>query len=230
MDSRKNRLLKLITENYIKTAEPVGSLFLLASGQLDCGQATIRNEMRTLEEMGYLTHPHTSAGRVPTQLGYRYYLDNLKTQNINATKKESNMLEASVVFNDSFQARGKKLAKTLVELSNQTAILAFSKDYIYYTGLSNFFSHPEFSQMRFAENVSKVFDHCESCIEEIIETTEEGISVFIGNEHPFGSMLSIVVSRFKSDSKEDGLMALLGPMRMDYCRNMALVVKANELI
>ena len=77
LDSRKEQLLKLIIETYIDTAEPVGSQFLVSSGKLDVSGATVRNEMRELEDAGYLMHPHTSAGRIPTESGYQYYIKNL---------------------------------------------------------------------------------------------------------------------------------------------------------
>ena len=73
MTERKIKLLKLIIENYIKTAEPIGSKFLANSGDLDVSAPTVRNEMRELESEGFLTHPHTSAGRIPTEEGYRFY-------------------------------------------------------------------------------------------------------------------------------------------------------------
>ena len=64
-------------ENYLETAEPVGSSFLVEAEGLELSGATIRNEMRDLEEQGFLTHPHTSAGRIPTELGYKYYIKNI---------------------------------------------------------------------------------------------------------------------------------------------------------
>ena len=69
METRKRELLKLIVENYIETAEPVGSKFLIQRGNISVSAATVRNEMHELEREGYLTHPHTSAGRIPTELG-----------------------------------------------------------------------------------------------------------------------------------------------------------------
>ena len=75
LSERQNKLLKLIVEEYIKTAQPVGSSGLI--DELKCSSATIRNEMATLEDVGYLEKTHTSSGRVPSEAGYRYYVDNL---------------------------------------------------------------------------------------------------------------------------------------------------------
>lgn len=72
---RQNEILKIIVEEYIKTAKPVGSKSICDT--LNCSSATVRNEMSYLEEVGYLEKTHTSSGRVPSELGYRYYVDNL---------------------------------------------------------------------------------------------------------------------------------------------------------
>jgi heat-inducible transcriptional repressor len=77
LNERKKQILKAVVINYIKTAEPVGSRTVARAHRMGLSSATIRNEMADLEEMGYLAQPHTSAGRVPSQLGYRYYVDHL---------------------------------------------------------------------------------------------------------------------------------------------------------
>ena len=77
MTERRKRILRAVVEHYIETAEPVGSKIIADLAQLDCSSATIRNEMATLEKMGYLEQPHTSAGRIPSPAGYRFYVNEL---------------------------------------------------------------------------------------------------------------------------------------------------------
>ena len=77
LSPRKKQILKAVIDAHIENGEPVGSKYLTASTDIGCSSATIRNEMAELEELGYLEHPHTSAGRVPTTLGYRFYVDGL---------------------------------------------------------------------------------------------------------------------------------------------------------
>jgi heat-inducible transcriptional repressor len=77
MDERKKRILQAIIDDYIDTAEPIGSRTIARKHELGLSSATIRNEMSDLEEMGYLAQPHTSAGRVPSDKGYRLYVDEL---------------------------------------------------------------------------------------------------------------------------------------------------------
>lgn len=80
MTERRKRILRAVVEHYIETAEPVGSKIIADLAQLDCSSATIRNEMSTLEKMGYLEQPHTSSGRIPSPAGYRFYVNELMEQ------------------------------------------------------------------------------------------------------------------------------------------------------
>ena len=77
LGSRKSAVLRVVVEEYVRTGEPVGSETIAERARLGVSSATIRNELAALEELGYLTHPHTSAGRIPTDLGYRRYVDTL---------------------------------------------------------------------------------------------------------------------------------------------------------
>ena len=77
LSERKKRILKAIVDAHIVDGEPVGSKYIMQDEHLNCSSATIRNEMAELEALGYLEQPHTSAGRVPSELGYRFYVDTL---------------------------------------------------------------------------------------------------------------------------------------------------------
>ena len=74
---RKGAVLNAVVEEYVRSGEPVGSETIAESSGLGVSSATIRNEMAALEELGFLSHPHTSAGRIPTDTGYRHYVDTL---------------------------------------------------------------------------------------------------------------------------------------------------------
>jgi heat-inducible transcriptional repressor len=77
IDNRREKILHMVIQEFVKTARPVSSKLLCQQYELDCSPATIRNELADLEEEGFLTHPHTSAGRIPTDKGYRHYVDTL---------------------------------------------------------------------------------------------------------------------------------------------------------
>lgn len=87
--TRRDEILKLIVEHFIKTAEPVGSKTLQKEYNLNVSSATIRNEMSSLEADGYLEKPHASAGRVPSERGYQYYVDNLRSGNVDQRAKNA---------------------------------------------------------------------------------------------------------------------------------------------
>jgi heat-inducible transcriptional repressor len=228
MNSRQEQLLKLVIESHVETAEPVGSKFLVSEGRLDWSEATVRNELRELEEEGYLTHPHTSAGRMPTEKGYRFYLQSLDLNKGTIGKKVSEQIEGVKEVKGDDETKGKTLAKTLAEVSHQTIIVAFSPEKIYYTGITNLFQQPEFSELNLVVNLSNVFDRCEECVEDFYDEVINEPKYFIGNDQPFGSMLSVLAARWPKTEK--GLVALLGPMRMDYLTNYALLKKALEVI
>ncbi|MFM7827520.1 MAG: heat-inducible transcriptional repressor HrcA, partial [Acidimicrobiaceae bacterium] len=77
LDDRKTAILRAVVEEYIATAQPVGSAHIAKNRNLAVSSATVRNDMASLEREGYLMHPHTSAGRIPTDKGYRFFVDNL---------------------------------------------------------------------------------------------------------------------------------------------------------
>ena len=231
MDQRQSQLLNLVIESYIKTAEPIGSRFLLSKGKLEVGEATVRNDLRALEEEGYLTHPHTSAGRIPTEKGYRAYLGELDWSKVKVSKKDNDVLGMSLMGKEERGKRkgdedSKDLARALSEVSGETVILAFSPEKVYYTGVSNLFSKPEFQELQMVANISQIFDHCEDCLKTFFDEVGPDPKYFIGTEHSFGNALSVLAFRFGDES----LFALLGPMRMDYARNFGLVNKIKELL
>ena len=122
LSERKKLILKAIVDAHIEGGEPVGSKYILESQQLSCSSATIRNEMAELEEMGYLEQPHTSAGRVPSELGYRFYIDSL-IGNYAMTAREvaqiNNLLKAKMGELDQILVTASKLASNL---TNYTGI------------------------------------------------------------------------------------------------------------
>jgi transcriptional regulator of heat shock response len=114
----------------------------------------------------------------------------------------------------------------VVELSQETVIIAFSPDKIYYTGLANLFNKTEFGNVEKVANISAMFDDCEQYLEDFFNKVEESPRYFIGSENPFDEMLSVISARFG----KEGIVALLGPKRMDYKYNFSLIKKLLEII
>ena len=122
LDERKKRILEAVIEEYNATAEPVGSTKIANDYNLGFSPATIRNEMANLEEMGYLEQPHVSAGRIPSSLGYRFYVDSIMKEK-NLTPKEKQVID-DILKNDiiKFETLIKEASNILSRLTNYTSI------------------------------------------------------------------------------------------------------------
>ena len=123
LSDRKKLILKAIVEAHIAGGEPVGSKYIVENRQLSCSSATIRNEMSELEEMGYLEKPHTSAGRVPSELGYRFYVDAL-VQHYAMTAKE--VLEINSILKSKMSELDQMLETASKLASNMTNYTGFA--------------------------------------------------------------------------------------------------------
>jgi heat-inducible transcriptional repressor len=125
LTERQKQILQAIVDEYIKFAEPIGSRSISKIGDIPYSSATIRNEMADLEEMGYLEQPHTSAGRIPTNKGYRYYVDNLiELQGLVASKKLlSGIREHFAKQKSQFEQVLEETANILSELTTYTSII-----------------------------------------------------------------------------------------------------------
>ncbi len=122
LSERKKQILKAIVEAHIEGGEPVGSKYILQNTLMSCSSATIRNEMAELEQMGYLVQPHTSAGRVPSEAGYRFYVDALVEQYARTTHdvvKINQLLKAKMTEIDQILDTASRLASSM---TNYTGI------------------------------------------------------------------------------------------------------------
>ncbi len=221
MENRQKELLNLVIENFIETAVPVGSKFLAYEEKIGWSEATVRNDLRALEEAGYLTHPHTSAGRIPTELGYRFYVEAFQKDKVKITNKEFLGIESAFRGYKEYESSCKAVAKESANISREAIIVAFTLDKVYYTGFSNLFEKPEFVNTDMVISTSKMFDRCEDCLDKFVGKVKADPSIFIGSEHPFGNYLSVVASRL--GKTKDGLFIILGPTRMNYKKNLAVI-------
>lgn len=220
ISDRKKFLLDTIIKEYVKTAQPVSSGVLVEKYKLEISPATVRNEMMELEEEGYIYQPHTSSGRVPTELAYELFLTDV------APSKKKELKEAEIKLLEQLFKREevayKQTAKAIAELANSAVFWAFHKNDLYYTGLANLFAQPEFHQLNAVCDVSASIDRLEEIIDENFESFTDGGQVLIGSKNPFGNFLSAVVVKYKNNNQH-GVFGILGPMRMDYGHNLALV-------
>ena len=219
MEERQKNLLKYIIEEHIKTAAPISSSLMAEKYFPELSSATIRNEMAELEELGYIVQPHTSAGRIPTLSGFKHYVDSLETDETLSSKDENNLDKLNL---SSGRENIKVLAKKLAELSNDAVVVGFGLDDVYYTGLANLFSQPEFIDNELVHSMSQVIDSLDKVMEQVFKNASDNSQVVLGDDNSFGHYCSAVVSKMFFDNGKI-VVVILGPIRMDYSRNLSLV-------
>jgi heat-inducible transcriptional repressor len=226
MTPRQEQILAAIVESHAQSAEPVGSLAL--SQSINFSPATIRAEMAALEQAGLITHRHTSAGRVPTDQGYRHYVNSLSGR-----EKDSRLnraMEQRVKSAGQSERAVKMAAETLAEVTHNVG-LATLPDRIYFTGLASLFGQPEFfAQASAALEAARLIDSLEEWL--IEAAPKDPISVFIGHENPIGkaSGLSLIIARYRSPYSDSSYIGVMGPTRQSYGQVVGLVDYARELL
>lgn len=230
MTERQIAILTAIIEQYAEVASPVGSVTL--AKLFGVSSATIRSEMVKLEELDLITQPHTSAGRIPTDKGYRFYV-NLLTQQNEAKEFEldrgARAIEARVATNSRADRAIRSAVDSLVDLTGNLG-LATIGDELYLSGMGNLFSHPEFLGGANAQSVARLLDNLEPWLREA--APNEPLNVFIGSENPIGktSGATLIVSRFRSPFSDSSYIGVLGPTRQSYARVMRLVRQTGAML
>lgn len=229
MTERQIAILTAIIEQYAEVAVPVGSVTL--AKLFGVSSATIRSEMAKLEEAGYIMQPHTSAGRVPTDKGYRAYVNGITDAELaDAPRKGERTLEARVQSHNSRADRAIRGAVDgLVELTHNLG-LATIGDELYMNGIANLFSQPEFLVGDHAQKVARLLDNLEPWLREA--APNEPLNVYIGTENPVGSTsgATLIISRFRSPFSDRSYIGVLGPTRQDYAKVMRLVRHAGTML
>jgi heat-inducible transcriptional repressor len=222
LDKRKSQLFNTIVKEYIKTAEPVGSTQLAGNVKFKLSSATIRNEMVELEKQGLICQPHTSAGRIPTEVGWRYYLDNfLKEGQISTADQKTIKNFFGQLEKAEFECLIKKIARDIAEMVDGAVVVALSPDNVYYTGISNIFKQPEFFEPDVVQNMSQIIDDLDSVMGQVFDEISEP-TIMIGKDNPFGHDTGIVLTKYNmADTK--GVLGIIGPTRMDYQRNYDII-------
>lgn len=220
-------------------ATPVGSVTL--AKLFDCSSATIRAEMVKLEQMGYIMQPHTSAGRIPTDAGYRLYVNSLQ-ENLDHDLDEGEKIQEPETADRTTKALATRIqaqsradyairtaVDSLVELTGNLGIATIGEQ-LYISGFGGLFSQPEFIQNAQVQAVGKLLDNIKPWLQEV--QPNEAINVYIGSENPVGkaSNVSLIISRFRSPYSDRSYIGVLGPTRQSYKRVMSLVRHAGLML
>ena len=216
--SRRKSVLHAAINRYIKNALPVASDEI--AQEFDLSSATIRNIFTQLDQSGYLKHPYTSGGRVPTDKGYRYYvdfliqqmelMDNEKKQILKDCKRKMRRLDDAL----------ENTSEVISEITHYAGIVSFLEwqDKIFYRGISRILEQPEFKDADKIRLLVSLMEDKKRLLDIINRDFSGKVKVYIGSELGLPEMenCSLVVSSFKLKNRSSGRLAVLGPMRMQY--------------
>lgn len=244
---RQSSILHKVVDAYIETGQPVGSQAITrdyhARYSASYSPATVRNEMMILEGRGYLMQPHTSSGRVPTDYGYRDYVDHAfssETQNRLWDSRSDQFLPPSELWEDLAENAVTKIAAMAGTMSvilssdhPEKDLRKTNRRRFFAGGIPHMLNFPEFHEV---SNVKKVFCFCEDkqtfgdwLIQQMNGRKQ---TVFIGRENNVEALehCSVIVTSIESQQRLFGFLMLLGPRRMDYRRLWALIAELSQAI
>lgn len=230
LTDRQIQILKTIIEEYIATAEPVGSETLDKKYSLGVSPATIRNEMARLTEMKLLQQPHTSAGRSPTPAALRYYVDYLMKPKDLSIADEVAVKEKIWDYRQEVDKLLREATKTLAERTRALAITATNDGDLYYAGAAHILDMPEFFDYNLTHELLETLDRFDYWWK-LLEGKQDPFDILLGEE--FGpknlSRCGFVYTKFTSPHVS-GAIGVVGPSRLNYPVIIPVVRYVGELI
>jgi len=234
MNVRQEQILSAIIEEYTQTAIPVGSSVLVEKYDFGVSSATIRNDMAELEENGFLYQPHISAGRIPTDKGYRFFVEEIMGD------KELSRIEQQKLQKEflKLKAQNTRLTRTTAKLmSHLSGNLAISgligKDEFADFGMKELMSQPEFQEIDEVCRLVEALDYIDERFDKLVgEIGDNETKIFIGKENPIDeiSNCSMIVYPYKTKSGEKGVLAMIGPKRMKYAKNKSIIEYVRKML
>lgn len=234
LTQRQIEILRAIIEEYIDTAEPVGSETLEKKHNLSASPATIRNEMVKLAEMGYIKKPHSSAGRVPTPTGMRFYVRELMKEKELSTVEEVKLKAQVWDYRDRMQRFLKEVTRTLAEKTGALALVTTNEGDLYCSGYANILDMPEFYDIDITKNLLATIDEYEYFRELFasVPESDEEIHILLGEE--LGSRLrgpyGFVFTHYETPTSLSGEIGVIGPVRLNYTSVVPTVRYFSDLI
>jgi transcriptional regulator of heat shock response len=228
---RQARILAAIVKENCDTCQPVASADLVEKYNFNVSSPTIRNEMQILEKLGYIEQPHTSAGRVPTDKGFRYFVNQLMDR-VKLSLKEQDALKREVMkLQLAHMEMGRRIAKLLSEQSQQASFAVFPEE-ISSMGLSNILNNSALPAED-AKEIAQFFDNIDEYAEKMMsDYSGRGPEAFIGKELKLSkkSDYSMIVSGLQLPSGKKGVIGLIGPKSMKYEKNLSLMEYISKLL
>lgn len=232
MDKRQQEILAAVVEEYTSSAVPVGSKILVEKYGFAISPATIRGDMARLEEEGFLHQPHISAGRIPTDKGYRFFVEEIMGDEELSLADQKKLQTELLKLRAQHQRLSRTTAKLLSGMSGNLAISSMEKDFSEF-GIRELLDKPEFQEVDAFCKVVEALDFIDENVDMILAKVKDGeTTIFIGKDNPIKgiSNCSMVVSPYTTKSGEKGVLAIIGPKRMKYAENKSLLDYVRKLL
>lgn len=248
MNDRQKQVLSAVVELYTETALPVGSQALLEHADFDVSSATLRSDMVALEEGGYLYQPHISAGRIPTDAGYRIYVEEMMGEAPLSRRDQERLQKELLQLRAKHTRLGRTTAKLLSALSGNLAVSGIVRkparhtsdgtedvggDEFYDFGMKELIEKPEFREVDELCRLVETLDSLDEKLDGIMLKLKGGEThIFIGNENPIAGIdnCSMIVAPYQNKEGEQGILAIIGPKRMEYAKNKSLIEYMKKLL
>jgi len=229
LTERQKKILKALVQEYISHAQPVSSGFLQKKYRLDICPATVRNELQKLTEQNYVFQPHTSAGRIPTNKAYRFFVNEIFNESF--SNKRYFDFNALLEKEEDIFKFVEQMAKILSSVSSSLTLAYLAEhDFLVKDGWKDIIQNPEFKEIYFLKKFIKTVEDIEKKIKDLFEKKLNDIQlndirVYIGREKSVlnSTEFSLIISKANFLDREKGILALLGPNRMRYNKNINLI-------
>ncbi|MBN3040421.1 MAG: hypothetical protein JW867_04775 [Candidatus Omnitrophica bacterium] len=229
---REEEILDLVVDSYINESKPISSSYLCKKYSLKYSPATVRNVLLSLEQQGFLSHIHTSSGRVPTKSGFKRYVGHFKEEDIvkdnplGFTRDDS----SNITFNDLIEFSLDALNK----FSGYTSLIAVSGkgEKLFYKGMRFILEQPEFEDIQRLRNIFTALEVRMDELQNILfNSIDEKVQILIGDDIGFTEIsdCSLLVSGLREESLGIAL-ALLGPMRMNYLKAVSCLYSVKNQV
>ncbi len=217
LTARQTQILKAIVDEYISSAEPVGSVALDKKYNLGVSPATIRSEMVNLTKLKYLKQPHTSAGRIPTPMAMKFYINQLMEERQLSVADEVKAKEEVWDSRNDFDKLMHEATQALADRTHSLAIATMDNGDVWRAGMKNIFDNPEFSDIAVCQDIFSMIEEAQRLHELFFEriTGLHPVEVLFGSELSLPSLdeLGIVATRFSFNGKS-GAIGIVGPSRL----------------
>lgn len=234
LTARQTQILKSLVEEYIETAEPVGSETLDKKYDLGISSATIRGEMIALTKAGFLRQPHTSAGRVPTPMAMKFYIDQLMDEKQLSLREEVKAKEEVWDVRDDLGRLLEEATQALAERTSSLAVATFDDEgRVWHSGFANLFRNPEFADLEATANLFSFLEEAQK-MHDLFFRRMAGISpveVLFGEDLGWPELLPVGVigARFQARGRT-GALGVIGPARLHYPRIIPMIRYFGGLI